>query len=173
MATDGSPARGAPEIRAARRGDVPALVDLRIHHLGEVAKQAAGVRLLPDARQRTEQALPVWLGQDDRVLLVAVLAAGEAEEQVVGYAMGLVSTWPPIFRNQHVGEVLECFVQEGRRGLGIGNALVAKLTEILVGRGVEVLRAVVPEGIEGAGERLQGAGYQPLFLVMKRNLDDT
>lgn len=173
MATDGSPARGAPEIRAARRGDVPTLVDLRIRHLGEVAKQAAGIRLLPDARQGTEQALPVWLGQDDRVLLVAARAGDDGVDEVVGFAMGLVSTWPPIFRNQHVGEVLECFVETGSRGQGIGNLLVAKLTEILVGRGVEVLRAVVPEGIEGAGARLEGAGYEPLFLVMRRNLDDT
>lgn len=163
--------QGAPAIRAAKRGDVPALVDLRIRHLGEVAKQAAGISLLPDARQRTEQALPVWLGQDDRVVLVAEVG-GEEEGTLVGYAMGLVSTWPPVFRNQHVGEVLECYVSAGARGQGVGSQLVAKLTEILVGRGVQVLRAVVPEGIEGAGGRLGDAGYAPLYVVMKRNLDD-
>ncbi|MDJ0974605.1 MAG: GNAT family N-acetyltransferase [Planctomycetota bacterium] len=162
-----------PTIRAARRGDVPALVDLRIQHLGEIAKQATHVRLLPDARQRTEQSLPVWLGQEGRIVLVAEAPAPEGEEGVlVGYAMGLVSTWPPVFKNQKVGEILECYVGVKYRAQGTGRGLVAKLTEILVGRGVEVLRSVVPEGLEGASGRMAAAGYQPLYLVMQRELDE-
>lgn len=167
---------GQPEIRAAKRGDVPALVDLRIQHLGEIAKQAPHVRLLPDARQRTDQTMPVWLGQEGRIVLVAEIGAPEAGEEgegtVVGYAMGLVSTWPPVIKHQRVGEVLECYVSEGHRGQGTGRRLVAKLTEILVGRGVEVLRAVVPEGVDGAATRMGAAGYEPLYVVMQRELDE-
>lgn len=162
--------QAAPGIRAARRGDVPALVDLRVQHLGEIARQAAHIRLLPDARQRTDQAFPVWLGQEGRIILVATI---DGDEDVGGYAMGLVSTWPPILQHQRVGEVLECYVAPDHRGGGIGRALVAKLTEILVGREVEVLRAVVPEGIEDAQARLVSGGYAPLYHVMQRNLDDS
>lgn len=165
--------QGPPVIRAARRGDVPALVDLRIQHLGEIAKQASHVRLLSDARQRTEQALPVWLGQEGRIVLVAESGGGEGEEgTLVGYAMGFVSTWPPVFKNQRVGEVLECYVTRPHRGQGTGRELVGKLTEILVGRGVEVLRSVAPEGLPGAAERMAAAGYEPLYLVMQRELDE-
>ncbi len=165
---------GQPVIRAARRGDVPALVDLRIQHLGEIAKQATHVRLLPDARQRTEQTMPVWLGQQGRLVLVAELGSDEEEGEsvVVGYAMGLVSTWPPLFKNQKVGEVLECYVAAAHRGHGTGRQLIHKLTEILVGRDVEVLRAIVPEGVDVAHARMVAEGYEPLYVVMRRDLDE-
>lgn len=58
-------------MRAARRSDLQRLAELRMRYLGEAAHLEQRLRLLPDARARTEQALPVWMGQDERILIVA------------------------------------------------------------------------------------------------------
>jgi GNAT superfamily N-acetyltransferase len=161
---------GEATIRTARRGDVPALVDLRVQHLGETARAEPGVRMGADARSRSEHALPVWLGQDERIVLVAVMP-GDDDGVIAGYAMGSVGVLPPILRRQRVGEILECFVGLPHRGGGLGRLLVEKLTDVLLGRGVHVLRASVPAGNETAKQRFASAGYSPVLFVMRRTVD--
>ena len=164
-------------IRAARRSDLQALTELRMRYLGEAAHMERRLRLMPDARVRTEQALPVWLGQDDRVLLIALPAALEGEDaegddaEPVGYAMGLLKTVPPILERQHVGEILEVYLDPAHRGKGLGAALVEMLTQVLVGRGAEVLRAAIPSVHADARQRFERAGYAPLQVEMERALD--
>jgi ribosomal protein S18 acetylase RimI-like enzyme len=159
-------------VRAARRQDIPRMVDLRVHYLGESAHLEPRLPMSADARQRTEQMLPVWMGQDERVILVAEGDAGEgAEAPLVGYVMGRMDTLPPVLARQHVGEILECFVEPAWRGRGLGQALVAVVSEAFVGRGAEVLRADVPVANETARVRLEAQGYRPLQWILDRRLD--
>jgi GNAT superfamily N-acetyltransferase len=157
-------------IRAARRGDLQTLTDLRMRYLGEAAHQDARLRLLPDARARTEQTLPVWMGQDDRILLVA-LSGPDEDDEPVGYAMGLLTMAPPLLQVQQVGEILEVYLAPDQRGRGLGAALVGTLTEVLVGRGARVLRAAIPVANARARAQLEAAGYVPLQLELERALD--
>ncbi len=162
---------GELHVRSARRGDVPALVDLRVQHLGERVSSEPGARLVPDVRARSEQHMPVWLGEEHRVLLVAQEGADEDEEaRLVGYAMGAVTRWPPILKSQRVGDILELHVLPELRGGGLGQKLAHRLTQILVGRGVQTLRATVPAGQPAAQARLEAEGYRPLYVIMKRPL---
>lgn len=166
-------------IRAARKTDVAALVELRVQYLAEVARFEPNVRLLPDVRQRTEQAMPVWIFQEGRVLLVAEGSRTTAAESpddspdtpLVGYAMGQVKVWPPVLAHLRVGEVAECFVHPDARGRGLGEALVSKLTAILEGRDAEVLRASASLANEAAVARFQAAGYEPVYRVWSRRLE--
>ena len=165
-------------IRAARRSDLHRLADLRMRCLGEAAHAEARLRLQPDARARTEQALPVWMGHDDRVLIVAEGQAPAAEEgeeapaaPLVGYAMGLLNVAPPVLQSQHVGEILEVYLEPEARGRGLGEALVNVLTTALKGRGAQVLRAAVPVANEAARAQLARAGYLPLQRILERSLD--
>jgi GNAT superfamily N-acetyltransferase len=168
-------------IRAARRSDLHHLVDLRMRFLGEAAHSDPRLRLLADARARTEQWLPVWMGQEDRVLLVAEGAApppaadeeghDEGVHPLVGYAMGITLTSPPLLQTQHVGEIAECFVLPEHRGHGLGRGLIQVLSEALSGRGAEVLRAALPARNAGARDPLLAAGYVQLQRVMERRLD--
>jgi len=173
---------GRSAIRAARRSDLQRVADLRMRFLGEAAHMEPRLRLTPEARTRTEQALPVWMGQDDRVLIVADSETAPPEggddegtagaaPQLAGYAMGLLNTAPPVLQNQHVGEILEIYLVPEARGTGIGQALVDVLTEALRGRGAEVLRAAVPVSNETARAQLAHAGYAPLQRILERSLD--
>jgi ribosomal protein S18 acetylase RimI-like enzyme len=168
-------------IRAARRSDLHQIVDLRMRYLGEAAHLDARLRLLADARARTEQWLPVWMGQEERILLIAEDRAvrrpdgaseGESDHAPpAGYAMGVLHTWPPLLQSQHVGEIAECYVVPEARGRGFGRALVQVLSEALRGRGAQVLRAALPVANQDALARLRAAGYVPLQRVMERRLD--
>ena len=94
-----------------------------------------------------------------------------ASPPLLGYAMGRMNVAPPVFQNQHVGELLEIFLLPEARGLGLGQALVAVITEALRGRGAQVLRAAVPVANEVARSQLQHAGYKPLQRILERQLD--
>ena len=98
----------------------------------------------------------------------------EEEELAVplaGYAMGVVLTSPPLLQSQHVGEIAECFVLPEHRGHGLGRGLVQVLSEVLCGRGAQVLRAALAVHNAGAREPMIAAGYEPLQRVMERRLD--
>jgi GNAT superfamily N-acetyltransferase len=151
-----------------------------MRYLGEAAHEEPRLRLLAEARTRTEQALPVWMGQEDCILLVALgpasepVAVEEGEEPEgipVGYAMGVLHTWPPVLKRQRGGEVVEIYVLPEHRGTGLGRGLVQVVTQVLRGRGAQVLRAALPVANEDARTRLRAAGYDPLQVVMERRLD--
>lgn len=169
-----SEARSA--VRAARRSDLQTLADLRMRYLGEVAHLEPRLRLMSDARVRMEAALPVWMGQEGRILLVAEGEVPEGEDAdgsapLAGFANALFKTVPPLLAHQHVGEIIEVYVSPDARGRGLGKALVDVATEALIGRGAEVLRSTVPVTAEAGQAQLGAAGYQPLEYLLERRLD--
>jgi ribosomal protein S18 acetylase RimI-like enzyme len=159
---------GRAGVRAAGRHDVPALVDLRVRFLGERARLTKKPGIPADVRARSEALLLVWLGQEERVVLVAGQGDGAPLD---GYAVGLVSTWPPLFRRTRVGEVQEVYVDPSARGRGHGRSLLRVLTEVLCARRVEVLRAPVPAGDGASLARFEAAGYRPWQQVLERRQD--
>ncbi len=168
----GTPAR--ERVRPAGRHDVPAIVDLRVRFLGERARLEGKPGIAPDVRARCEAQLPFWIDQEQRLVLVAHAGAAERAAGgpgVLGYAMGQVSTWPPLFRRTQVGEILEVFVDPAARGLGLGRALIAVLTEGLAARGVEVLRAAVAARDATSLARFEAQGYRPWQHVLVRRQD--
>jgi len=161
-------------VRTARRVDVSPLTDLRVGYLSEMARLEPRLQLLPDVRERTEHALPVWIDQDERVLLVAEVPGLSEDGHPVlrGYATGVASVWPPILKNQHVGEVSELYVLPDERGKGVGRILLTRLTAALRELGAVVLRAPVPTRNEDSLTRFRAIGYRPLQLVLQRSLEE-
>jgi ribosomal protein S18 acetylase RimI-like enzyme len=161
-------------VRTARRADVPPLTDLRIAYLSEMARLEPRLQLLPDVRERTVHALPVWIDQDERILLVAEVPAVTEDGPPVlrGYATGVATVWPPILRNQHVGEVSELYVLPEDRGKGFGRLLLTRLTAALRELGAVVLRAPVPVRNEDSLARFRAIGYRSLQLVLQRSLEE-
>lgn len=160
---------GVLPVRPARRTDVPRLTELRLWYLAETARLEPRLRLVAEARERIGHAVSGWVDHEHRVLLVAEVVLEEgAEPQVVGYATGLFSVWPPIWRAQHVGEVSECFVIPQGRGKGAGRALLDALVAELSRRGADVLRAPVPVKNDGSVALFHAAGFAPHMRVLER-----
>jgi len=162
----------AAHVRPLRRGDLPRVGELRLWYLAETARLEPRLRLAEDARDRVGASVAAWWGQDDRVVLVmedslALVPAGE-EAPLLGYATGLISVWPPVFRVQHVGEISECFIVPTSRGKGHGRVLLAALVDALVRRGAAVLRAPVPARNDGSLGLFQALGFTPWMRVLER-----
>lgn len=170
----------APSVRPLKRGDIARLAELRLWYLAETARLEPRLKLTPEARERIAQAAGMWLSQEDRVVLVVEeggaegasgsLPAGNSTSVhgVVGYATGVVSVWPPIWRTQHVGEVSEVFVVPDRRGQGHGRALLDALAHALVRMGAAVLRAPVPVKNDGSEALFHARGFEPVLRVYER-----
>ena len=160
----------ARNVRPARRSDVARLAELRHWYLAETARLEPRLKLLPEGRERILQAVSAWLGQEDREVLVAEGAAGEGEGEpaLVGYATGLYSIWPPIFRAQRVGEVSECFVVPAARKRGLGRALLDGVAASMLRRGADVLRAPVPSRNDGSIGLFHALGFRPHLVVVER-----
>lgn len=169
-------ADGRNPIRAARRGDIPALVDLRVQFLGEAVHNEARRRLLPDVRERSQHAFPVWMEQPGRLLLVAEGGHADGADpsirhpSIVGYAMGTAEVHPPLLEHQHVGVIAECYVMPAWRGHGLYGALIDLLSEMLVSRDAQVLRADLPIGHAQAIECLHQRGFLEVQYTMDRPL---
>lgn len=157
----------AAHARPATRHDLPALVSLRVHFLGERARLEGLPGLAPDTRARCEALLPVWMEQEERTLQVVLGTDG----RVQGYAAGRVASWPPLVQPTRVGELVELYVEAGARGQGLGRVLVDAMGTALRARGAEVLRAAVPARDAAAQARLEAAGYAPWQQVLRRRLE--
>ncbi len=164
---------GEAKVRSARRQDTAALADLRVQYLAEMARLEPRLQLLPDVRDRTEHAIPIWLDQEDRILLVAETAVSEhGPSDLVGYATGVSTVWPPVFRNQHVGEVSELYVIPSWRGRGVGKELLRTLSEGLTRTGASVLRAPVASRNADSLARFRAQGYRTLQIVLQKGMED-
>jgi ribosomal protein S18 acetylase RimI-like enzyme len=154
-------------VRPARRGDASAVGDLRVRYLGETARLDPRFRLLDGVRDRVVHAPTAWLAQEERSVLVAVDGEEGDSSPVVGYAAGLLSVWPPIWKSQHVGEVTECYVAPERRGQGIGRALLRAVVLDLSESGAEVLRAPVPARNPWVVALFRSLGFEPVHRVLE------
>jgi len=162
----------AAHVRPLRRGDLPRLAELRLWYLAETARLEPRMKLLPEARERLAAHCSVWWGDEKRATFVVedpapVTPAGE-EPPLVGYATGLVSVWPPIWRSQRVGEIAETFVVPDRRKRGLGRALLAAVVEALARHGVDVLRAPVPARNDGSLALFRALGFDAVMRVLER-----
>lgn len=166
---------GSPSVavRPLHRGDLPRLAELRLWYLAETARLEPRFKLQPEARERLLPSASVWWGQEDRIVLVAedpapTVPAGESPP-IVGYATGLVSVWPPVWKVQRVGEVHEVFVIPDRRGAGVGRALLQGLVDTLSHRHVDVLRAPVPSRNDGSVGLFRALGFEPVLRVHEKS----
>ena len=153
-------------VRPLVRADLARLADLRWKFLGETAHLEPRLRLAVDVRDRLATTISVWAEQDARETLVG--AASQDPETLLGYATGLFSVWPPIWRAQRVGDVGEAFVLPEARRRGLGRLLLQGVLSGLSRRGAEVLRAAIPTRLEGSLGLARSLGFTPLLRVLEK-----
>ncbi len=169
-------------VRPLRRGDLPRLAELRHWYLAETARLEPRLKLTAEARERIVQAANAWIAQEERVVLVVDdVPAGKdplpgldpaAAPSIVGYATGVATVWPPVWKTQRVGEVSEVFVVPDHRGKGHGRALLDAVVHALVRLGAEVLRAPVPVKNDGSEALFHARGFEPMLRVYEKPGDE-
>ena len=103
-----------------------------------------------------------------------VLLLARDGDDLVGYALAHVTavqdTWvPDTWRTgPRIGELESLGVVEGRRGEGIGSALVDAVERELAALGVDDLILGVLPGNEGARRLYERRGFRPTWLYLSR-----
>ncbi|MCX6400926.1 MAG: GNAT family N-acetyltransferase [Propionibacteriales bacterium] len=136
-------------VREATPADVPDILRL--------IRELAAYEREPDAVETTEALLQTWLFESDPVASVLV---AEAEGRVVGIALWFrtYSTWTGV-----PGIYLEdLYVEPGRRGSGLGKALLASLARIAVDRGYRRVEWAVLDWNTPSIEFYQALGARPM-----------
>jgi ribosomal protein S18 acetylase RimI-like enzyme len=117
----------------------------------------------------------------ERPLYVALLAKPDTllllardGDELVGYALAHVTavedTWVPDTwqTGPRIGELESLGVVEGRRGEGIGNALLDAVEREFAALGVEDFILGVLPGNEGARRLYERRGFRPTWLYLSR-----
>ncbi len=158
--------QGAPDgvaswhVRAARLGDVPALVDAVSELLLEIGGK-------PPSSGKMAAAARALLA--DRAAGTILVAEGEAHE-----LLGLLSaSWQMAL---HIpgpyGLIQDLWVKDARRSDGIGAALVDALLRAARERGIARIEVGLPRpgfvGLERTAAFYAGQGFEPLGTRMRR-----
>ena len=121
---DGMDARMAANVRVrrAKARDMPVLTRLWRELVGfHEALGGQDFRLAPGAEAGWKRYLRGHLGKADKLCLVAEIG-GEA----VGFLAASIEERPGVFMEREYGHISDVYVQETRRGMGVGKALMAE-----------------------------------------------
>ena len=137
------------QIRAARREDVPVILEL-IHELAVYEKE-------PDAVRNTPQALEQHLFAEHPAVFAHVL---EEEGTIQGFALWFLnySTWEGV----HGIWLEDLYVRPGARGRGYGKALLRALAQTAVERGYARVEWTVLNWNEPSILFYKSLGAQPM-----------
>ena len=150
-------------LRPAERGDVPALVRLRLANAERHVALDPEVFRLPDpaaVQRHFEEALGS-----------ALISVAEVEGEVVG--MAEVVLLPPAPDHQILvprrGADVHTVVLDGHRGRGIGAALVAEAEKVAAAHGVSVVFAGIFAMNEDAVACYSAAGFGPRGTLLSKS----
>lgn len=110
--------------------------------------------------------LRTLMGRDDAIAVVA-----KDGEQIIGYAIGRITTLPSFFEQRHRGYIHDVYIKEDYRRRGVGRRMVREILEWLRNRGVTLVELTVAANNDAVGfwERL---GFQTYMHQMKRDLGE-
>jgi ribosomal protein S18 acetylase RimI-like enzyme len=110
--------------------------------------------------------LRTLLTRDDAIAVVA-----RDGSELVGYAVGRITTLPPFFEHRHRGYIHDVYVKPAHRRRGVGRGLVEEILGWLDRRGVSAVELTVAVKNDAVPfwERL---GFRVYMHQMKRELRD-
>ncbi len=155
-------------IRNARRGDIPSLVLLWDAMMKEIAAQDPRFEMHPRAREHRATEFQRWLHDENRIVVVAE----EAGRLVVGFAMAVRRQGNGWQVPDRYGTIGDLFVVKPRRRMGIARRLTGRLLDLLYEGGISTVRLSVAVRNEGAQAFWTSMGWEPLDVVVQRDLPD-
>lgn len=152
-------------IRPAERGDVPALVRLRLANAERHVQLAPDQFRIPDAS--------VVRRHFEVVLAHSLITVAELDGEVVGMAEVVLLVEPPdhqILVPSRAADI-HTVVLDGHRGRGVGTALIEAARQVAVRHGVTALYANIFATNDDAVAFYSGAGFGPRGILLSKPLD--
>ncbi len=153
------------QIRRATARDIKAILPV----WGELASYHAALdpafSPAPNWPQEYGAYLRTLMSRDDALAVVARDA-----DEVIGYAVGRISTLPPFFEHRYRGYIHDVFTKEQFRRTGVGRRLVEELFAWFRLHGVSVIELTVAANNTDALPFWERLGFQTYMHQMKRAL---
>ena len=150
--------------RPATRHDLGPLAELARGALVELAPTRGGsVFVVREARpEPMEDSLAADLDDPGAVVL-----AGTIDGTPIGYAVGRVEV---LRDGRRLGVIADLYVEEGARGVGVGEALMAGLLDWFRGRNCDGVDATALPGNRATKNFFEGSGFSARLIVMHHSL---
>jgi len=152
-------------VRPAERGDVPALVRLRLANAERHIQLAPGIYRRPDPEAVRKHFAEV-VEDGSKVLISVAEAAGE----VVGMAEVVLLAAPPdhqILIPRRAADI-HTVVLDGHRGSGVGAALVTAAEQAAAARGISILYAGIFAQNKDAVGFYSASGFGPRGILLSK-----
>jgi ribosomal protein S18 acetylase RimI-like enzyme len=155
-------------LRAARAGDIPALVPLllRLKRLNEEFDPLLKVR--DDAEQQANDVLRAQLA-DPKAVILAAEGVGADKDKVVGFVRALVRE-RPFYTPEWEGVIVDIYMLPLYRRRGVGEYLLREISSALKAKGAGVVTAEFPSQNEIASRFYAKRGSRPIQSLHARSL---
>jgi ribosomal protein S18 acetylase RimI-like enzyme len=155
-------------LRAARAGDIPALVPLllRLKRLNEEFDPLLKVR--DDAEQQANDVLRAQLA-DPKAVILAAEGVGADKDKVVGFVRALVRE-RPFYTPEWEGVIVDIYMLPLYRRRGVGEYLLREISSALKAKGAGVVTAEFPSQNEIASRFYAKRGFRPIQSLHARSL---
>jgi GNAT superfamily N-acetyltransferase len=152
-------------VRPAERGDVPALVRLRLANAERHIQLAPDIYRVPDV-EAVRRHFEEVVADGSKVLISVAEVAGE----VVGMAEVVLLAEPPDHQIlvPRRGADIHTVVLDGHRGRGLGAALVAAAEQAAVDHGVSIIYAGIFAPNEDAVGFYSASGFGPQGVLLSK-----
>ena len=156
------------QIRKAKWGDLPALVELWVEFMQFHAEIDPGYDLLDDAPERWVDYIRPKFEDKDWCVLVA-----DCSGDVIGYTVATIQDYPPVFQRTTHGFVQEIAVQAAHRHSGVGSRLVEAAETWLRSKGVPEITVRIDERNPASKALFSSRGFEPWVVVRRKIISDS
>jgi GNAT superfamily N-acetyltransferase len=152
-------------VRTATSGDVARIAELVTAGIDELEPTRGGeIWAVRDASAPPhEPRLEAAITDPSQRLLV-----GTIDDVVIGYTLGRIE---PLRDGTRLGVIDDIFVEEGARGVGVGEAMIADLLSWFVEAGCVGVDAVALPGHRVTKNFFEGSGFTARKLVMHHRIE--
>lgn len=152
--------------RPAAEADIGRIADLARGAIAELAPTRGGSvwRVREARREPMETALALLLRDGEAMVLT-----GTIDDVVMGYCVARVEA---VEGDRLLGVIDDIYVEEGARGVGLGEAMIDQVIEWCRSRGCIGIDATALPGHRVTKNFFEGAGFTARKLIMHKQLDD-
>jgi len=122
--------------------------------------------LRPDYRDVLGRYIDEYQSRNDCVIFVA-----KVDGTLIGFIMGSLWNYLPIYRIQQMGYIPELYVVSEFRGRGVGHALVRAMEQWFRAQGMTFVRIETICAYENNESIYQALGYETFLIDLRRRLE--
>lgn len=153
-------------IRNANKEDISSIADLWEEMMQFHIQKSNLYEIKDDAREIYSNYLKEVQKNVKNIVLVY-----EINNEIVGYLMAGESIQPPVYKETHIGDIIDLSVTEKYQNKGIGEELLREVEKIFAKRGITRIECMVSHFNEISKNFWLKNGYNPYNVMCVKKLE--